>query len=831
MVCVQVVVAGLFPGAASAGNVLVFGLDDNGTEGDNAASTLTALGHSVERSAALPPTLDGYSSVWYIEAYSGLTIDERERLSSYIKEGGSAYLTGERPCCEELNDDVEAVLRSVLADQDVQVGDLGDIPGPFTFNTSVTDHVASAPNLLVDFVPHSPGGMAGLGGINAHNVFASNGSTPVGGIWSDKDMLSQQGRIALLMDIDWLDDPERVSIIQNIQNFLDRGVSCSDASHHDGMLWTGPTETNGPSNCTTILTPKEVTWTVGSDAGPVTLEVQATGTDADCDIGPFAGATRARCKIDGGVQDGASLVVKAGDSLGQTVRWYRVRPQNDPRNVPVPFSLSSKWWDWPDHDEDGIPTHWEQNGVWVKNEYLDLSGRGARWDHKDLFLHYDFESGQELAEQVFDRMREAFASAPLGNPDGTDGVSLHVQRGGSVPASVVGDFDLTSDDVQRVTTYSSFAAGPEFGGGGVPQIYKWMLNFDQGPGGVGKARLKGGFGWTAFPINAWVAALELETTPGVAVNFVEAVNAVHELGHLLGIHHHGADALPDHAPEYKSVMTYSYSHFGIPGRFGFGAQIDYSRTHVVNLDWRVGESIGAITFLRGQHGEEPDFYAANNAERLDLGGAAPDEPTVGEALQAADPDSLRGFIEEFGLAAAWNPPTVEDAIAEVAAGGMVEIPLKATNPEGGALSFVVDVDGQKGIATATPTGIHYEAQPGASGVDTIKVRAVNSTFGSAQASIQITVLSPGGKDRGGGEASGQDTTAASAVSDACKRLKGKRRAGCLLRRKIEKRCGSLKRKPKKACAQRIRMQERCRRTSAKAPRNEFRKEGCRRKAT
>ncbi len=822
------------PGPAFAGTVLVFGEDDNGSEGNNAASTLTSLGHVVQRSTTLPEALGGYSSIWYVEAYSGLSLDERERLITYIREGGSAYLTGERPCCEELNDDVEAVLRSLLEDQDVQVGDLGDIPAPFTFNPSVTDHVASAPNLLVDFVPHSPGGMAGLGGINAHNVFASNETTPVGGVWSDKDMISDRGRIALLMDIDWLNDPERVPIIQNIQNFLDRGASCSDGSHHDGMLWTGPTETNGPSNCSTILTPKEVTWTVGSDAGPVTLEVEATGADADCDIAPFSGATRARCQIDGGVESGASLVVKASDALGQTMRWYRVRPQNDPRNVPVPFSLSSNWWDWPDHDDDGIPTHWEQNGVWVKGKYLDLPGRGARWDHKDLFLRYDFESGQEFDEQVFDRMRQVFATAPLGNPDGVDGVSLHVQRGPSVPASVVGDFDLRQDDIQRVTTYSSFAASPEFGGGGVPQIYKWMLNFDRNPNAVGKAKLKNSFAWTAFPVDAWAAALELETTPGSAVNFVEATNAVHELGHLLGLDHHGARSLPTHAPEYKSVMTYSYSNFGIPGPLGFGARIDYSRTQVVNLDWRSGEPIGALTFLPGQYGEEPDFYAQNNAEQLDLGGPAPDEPTAEEAVQAADPESIRGFAEEFGLAVDLNPPTVEGAKATVAPGGTVEIPLEATNPGGGALSFVVDVPGQKGTATATPSGISYTAQGDASGVDTVKVRAVNATFGSAQAAIEITVTSPSQDGPTGGQAGANATLpvpSGSRGARSCKGLKGERRTACRIRQRVEKQCGMLEGSRRKACAKRVRAQARCGRAAAKTARKALRKRGCGRRAT
>jgi hypothetical protein len=771
----------------------------------------------------LPPSLDGYTSIWYIEAYSGLSAEDQARLASYIRAGGSVYLTGERPCCEVLNDGVEAVLHSVLKDQDIRIGGLGDIDGPFTFHPSVTDHVASFPNLLVDFVPDSPGGMAGIVDISSHNVFASNGTTAVGGVWPEGDMQTGQGRVALLMDIDWLDNPERVPIIQNIQNFLDHGKSCSNGSHHDGMLWTGPTDTNGPRNCSTILAPKTVSWTVGSDAGPVTIDVSATGVDVNCDIGAVSGATRADCQIGALTAANASLVVKASDALGQTVRWYRVRPQNDPRNVPVPFSLSSNWWEWPDQDGDGIPTHWEENGVWVKDRYLDLPGQGARWDHKNLFLHYDFEAGEELDEQVFDRMRAVFAQAPLHNPDGVDGVTLHIERGASVPGSVVGDFDLNQNAIQRVTGYSSFAASPQFGGGGVPQIYKWMLNFDQAPSAVGSARLKTSFAWTAYPVDAWVAALSLQDAPGAAVNFAEAVNATHELGHLLGLHHHGSDAHPEYDPSYKSVMTYSYSHFGIPGPLGIGARIDYSRAGPVNLDWRTGEAVGALTFVPGQYGEIPDFYAANNSEQLDLSGQRPVEPAPEEIVRAADPASIQGFVDEFELPASLNSPTIEDATAQVRAGEAVAVQLKATNPLGGVLAFVVDDGGQKGTATPTESGIRYVAGANSSGPDLVKVRALNATFGSAQASVLVTVLARGAAP-GTSPASGPiGNLPGSNHSDPCRGLTGQGLRACRVRQRITRRCGTLRGKKRKACAKKVQAEAGCRRVPAKADRGRLEK--------
>ena len=103
---------------------------------------------------------------------------------------------------------------------------MGDIGGPFAFNADVTDYVSTVPNLLVDFLPDSPGGLDGIGGINHRNVLASSATTAVGAVWSEQDMQTGHGRIALLMDIDWLQDPSRLPIIENLANFLSAGGLC-----------------------------------------------------------------------------------------------------------------------------------------------------------------------------------------------------------------------------------------------------------------------------------------------------------------------------------------------------------------------------------------------------------------------------------------------------------------------------------------------------------------------------------------------------------------------------------------------------------------------------
>lgn len=747
---------------ASGSKALVFGSQDNGYEGDNVAATLAGLGYDVDRLAALPADLSPYSSIWYIEAYKGLTVDEQAELSSYVAAGGSAYLTGERPCCETLNASIKAILDSVLTNQDVTVGGLGDIAGPFTFNGGAADGVALQPNTLVDFVPQSPGGMAGLGGIASRNVFATSADTPVGAIFDESDMQSGKGRIALLMDIDWLGDAARGEIIENIQNFLDKGTGCSNDGPADdpAFAWTG---NGGPSNCTTLITPSTVTWGATSSAGPVSFQVSATGVTAECNTTPVTGGAVEVCNLSDAAST-ASLVVTASDSLGTVTRRYHVQPQNDVRNVPAGYSADSNWWDWPDSDGDGIPNYWEENGVWVGDQYLNLPALGADPAHKDLFLRYDFAAGSELSDGTFSDMKSAFAAAPLSNPDGVDGVNLHIERGASVPKGIVGDFTLNKPDIQKVATYSGFAGGPEIGGNGVPQIFHWLLNFSTtGSNVIGLSYIQGGFGYTAFPISGFEAALNVNQLPGSAGDFVQASNAVHEFGHQLGLLHHGATSTPTNDPTYKSVMSYAYSNFGIPGGlFGLSHRIDYSRTTQVNLDWRQGPGLGALTFIGGQYGEDPAFYSTAANQVIDTSQARPQELTGAEALQQASADAVRAFVQDLAPEATPDIPTLADKQVSVAAGHQVDVPLGGTDPAGKPLSYVITGDPVNGTAEGTVDGIKYSSSENTKAErDSVIVRAYNGTFSSDPAVVTIDIVRPSAAaaTSGGDAAPGQAPSA------------------------------------------------------------------------
>ena len=502
----------------------------------------------------MPEDISSYQSVWYIEAYEGLTADEVTRLVAYARAGGHLYLTGERPCCEQLNASVQQVLDGTLVDQDVQVGGMGDIGGPFAFNADVTDYVSTVPNLLVDFLPDSPGGLDGIGGINHRNVLASSATTAVGAVWSEQDMQTGHGRIAMLMDIDWLQDPSRLPIIENLANFLSAGGLCFGDS--GVVTWAA-----GPPSCSVLNTPATTTWRATSTAGAPTMEATGDGVEVECDSMSAGNTTTLTCQISNAESTGASLRVLATAAGEEHARFYRVRPKNDPRNVPSPFALDSNWWNWPDADDDGLPDKWENDGVWVKDTYLDLPGEGADPRHKDLFVRYDYASGEMPSEDTLAFMRQMFDRAPLTNPDGTDGVRLHIATGAEVPTSIIGNYDLTPANIIRVGTYTGYLNSPGYGGSGVPTIYKSMLNFAQKPGTstIGRGFFKGNFAWTAWDVNNAEAALNInfpvwsESSRQLAESFAEASNAAHELGHLLGLHHHGAQDTPQQDKDYLST--------------------------------------------------------------------------------------------------------------------------------------------------------------------------------------------------------------------------------------------------------------------------------------
>lgn len=87
-----------------------------------------------------------------------------------------------------------------------------------------------------------------------------------------------------------------------------------------------------------------------------------------------------------------------------------------------------------DSDKDGIPNKWEKGKT---PQGLNLKRLKADPKHKDVFVEFAFstKSGPEkISCAALDALYTAFKNAPLSNPDGKTGVTLHMDAGKKCPS-------------------------------------------------------------------------------------------------------------------------------------------------------------------------------------------------------------------------------------------------------------------------------------------------------------------------------------------------------------------------------------------------------------
>ncbi len=280
-----------------------------------------------------------------------------------------------------------------------------------------------------------------------------------------------------------------------------------------------------------------------------------------------------------------------------------------------------------DADGDGLLDGWEQFGLDADGNGVvdvDLPAMGAKLDHKDLFLELDYETGRPPSRDGINAMKAAFAAAPVGNPDGTSGITLHVDVGtlidvsadeagvtGTCANGIDDDGDGTVDGGDPNCVYLDASREAGFPGNcgdnidndGDGQVDgndpNCLVGENLGGGNalttVGSCGLDAAF-YTAKQSffdtkRRWVFhyAIQAATAPAPGCtpsggegeiggnDFVshnlDAGTLMHELGHNLNLRHGGS--VDDNCkPNYLSVMNYNLQR-GIPQTAG-GLILDYS---------------------------------------------------------------------------------------------------------------------------------------------------------------------------------------------------------------------------------------------------------------
>jgi hypothetical protein len=213
-----------------------------------------------------------------------------------------------------------------------------------------------------------------------------------------------------------------------------------------------------------------------------------------------------------------------------------------------------------DTDGDSLPDAWETNGYDADGDGavdVDLPGMGADPQKKDLFVEMDHMSGRLASTAALDRIVQVFAAAPVGNPDGSTGITIHLDAGSARGAAydlgggnqVTYDADLNPSATQtNAIKAANFAAARK-------AVFHYMLWGDSYDGGCSSGQ--------AFniPNDTFIVTVG----PKCNWNATDDTNVgtfIHELGHNIGLKHGGADNL-NYKPNYLSVMNYSFQLGGV----------------------------------------------------------------------------------------------------------------------------------------------------------------------------------------------------------------------------------------------------------------------------
>lgn len=215
----------------------------------------------------------------------------------------------------------------------------------------------------------------------------------------------------------------------------------------------------------------------------------------------------------------------------------------------------------PDTDGDALLDGWEVNG---EASGVELGGT-LDPRHKDVLVELDYMKGHRLDDRALRMVVEAFANAPVNNPDGVPGIHLVIDQDDEIPHRDT----LPSGDETTFIVVQQIAE--EHFGSARSRAYHYAVSGHQlEDGSSGRSN---GFG-----SNMFVVTLGTEgRVDSTGTTTEQAGTFMHELGHNLGLRHGGSENT-NYKPNYFSVMNYSFQFSGVPG-----VGIDYSRWSTVEV--------------------------------------------------------------------------------------------------------------------------------------------------------------------------------------------------------------------------------------------------------
>jgi hypothetical protein len=221
-----------FAQPANAANILVFGDGFGSNAANELEATLTGLGHTVVNLGVTRPLTDpdfiGIDTAWHVGSSASYFSSSRNPLRNFLLAGGGLHLSGENSAFNSANSEMlNSLVNDFIFGPGLSAG--GTATSIVTVATGLPSNIAdilSVPNNIAG-VPVGAFAMGELLGVEAGNIFASNGTEVVGVVYGAGDLIVPEARLSIMMDVNWFsgsfafDD----AIVENLQVFLEGGAT------------------------------------------------------------------------------------------------------------------------------------------------------------------------------------------------------------------------------------------------------------------------------------------------------------------------------------------------------------------------------------------------------------------------------------------------------------------------------------------------------------------------------------------------------------------------------------------------------------------------------
>ena len=294
-----------------------------------------------------------------------------------------------------------------------------------------------------------------------------------------------------------------------------------------------------------------------------------------------------------------------------------------------------------DSDGDGLCDDWETGGIDGDGDgSVDLHIEGAPYNadpnHKDLFVEIDYMVGaggdnHQPDPVALQAVIGAFAIAPVSNPDGKPGITLHLladSAGTNFPESEALTHDAYLNFGGVAPNFDTVKAAHFGAPGDSPAVkaarrlafrYAIFAHSLMPDNLVTPGNESGISGMSEIGGNDFIVSLGL-WSGGIGSLDEQAGTFMHEFGHTLGLRHGGGDDI-NCKPNYLSVMSYSRQvnqdiTDAVLGSISFFRALDYSHTAVPDLTETSlieASGIGSLTRF---------LYGVNNGDGIRRGPTA-----------------------------------------------------------------------------------------------------------------------------------------------------------------------------------------------------------------